>query len=59
MNKTNKSSKKEIKKDSIKSNYVKSKENYDRWRKANPNKQAWHQFNHSRRQAGKREYSYE
>jgi hypothetical protein len=42
----------------ITDNYLKNKERYDKWRKANKYKQAWHQFNHSRRSRGKIEYTF-
>ena len=35
------------------------KEIYDNWRKSNPLKQAWHQFNHSRRVSGKDDLSFD
>lgn len=42
----------------ITDSYLKKKEYYDKWRKNNTNKQAWHQFNHNRRAKGKVEYTF-
>lgn len=39
--------------------YQQKKATYDKWRKENPLKQAWHQFNHNRRIAGKEPYLFE